>query len=260
MGVRRRQTVAAPIRIALIGESWVSTSTHIKGWDFFSSSVYEEGHEFLREALSGPEFDFRHIPGHKAPTDAPTTMRELEELDVVVLSDIGANTLLLHPDVWLHGKTAPNRLMLLRDWVLDGGALVMCGGYLSFAGIYGSAKFYKSPVEEVLPVTMHERDDRLEAPQGAKVETKVADHPVLHGVSGPWPALLGYNEVIAKEEASVLAEIDGDPFIATLEPGKGRTLVWTSDIGPHWCPMSFVEWEGYAKVWQQSMRWLANRD
>ena len=251
--------MAASIRIALVGESWVSTSTHIKGWDFFSSSVYEEGHKFLEEALSGGEFDFRHIPGHKASTDVPISMEELQELDVVILSDIGANTLLLHPDVWLHGKTVANRLELLRDWVLDGGALVMCGGYLSFAGIYGSAKYYKTPVEEILPVTMHERDDRLEAPQGAVVETKLAGHPILEGVEGPWPALLGYNEVLPKRDASVLAEIDGHPFIAALEPGKGRSMVWTSDIGPHWCPMPFVQWDGYARIWQQSMRWLAKR-
>lgn len=251
--------MAASIRIALVGESWVSTSTHIKGWDFFSSSVYEEGHEFLEDALSGGEFDFRHIPGHKASTDVPISMEELQELDVVILSDIGANTLLLHPDVWLHGKTVANRLVLLRDWVLDGGALVMCGGYLSFAGIYGSAKYYKTPVEEILPVTMHERDDRLESPQGAVVETKLAGHPILEGVEGPWPALLGYNEVLPKRDASVLAEIDGHPFIATLEPGEGRSMVWTSDIGPHWCPMPFVQWDGYARIWQQSMRWLAKR-
>jgi uncharacterized membrane protein len=252
--------VAEPIRILLIGESWVSTSTHIKGWDFFSSSVYEEGHEFLSRALSGGEFDFEHIPGHKAASNVPITIEDLNRYDVVILSDIGANTLLLHPDVWLHGKTVANRLVLLRDWVLDGGALVMCGGYLSFAGIYGSAKYYKSPVEEVLPVTMHQRDDRVEAPQGAVVETKSAGHPVLKGVEGPWPALLGYNEVLAKADASVHAEIDGHPFIATLEPGKGRTLVWTSDIGPHWCPMPFVRWEGYAGIWQQSIRWLAKRE
>lgn len=251
--------MAEPIRIALVGESWVSTSAHIKGWDFFSSSVYEEGHEFLDKALSGGEFDFRHISGHKASTDVPISMEELQELDVVILSDIGANTLLLHPDVWLHGKTVPNRLVLLRDWVLEGGALVMCGGYLSFAGIYGSAKYYKTPVEEILPVTLYERDDRLETPQGAVVETKLADHPILNGVKEPWPALLGYNEVIPKREASVLAEIDGQPFIATLEPGKGRSMVWTSDIGPHWCPMPFVQWEGYDRIWQQSMRWLAKR-
>ena len=106
---------------------------------------------------------------------------------------------------------------------------------------------------------MHERDDRLEAPQGAVVTTKAPNHPILEGVAGNWPPLLGYNEVIAKPEAEVLAEIDGHPFLATLEPCKGRSLVWTSDIGPHWCPLPFVEWEGYNRIWQQAVGWLARR-
>ena len=135
----------------------------------------------------------------------------------------------------------------------------MCGGYLSFAGIYGSAKYYGTAVEEVLPVTMYERDDRIEAPQGGKVVTVEGSHPILRGVSGEWPPVLGYNEVRPKSQASVLAEVDGRPFIATLEPGKGRSMVWTSDIGPHWCPTPFVEWEGYARIWQQGIRWLARR-
>ena len=29
----------AAIRALLAGESWVSNSTHFKGWDFFSSTV-----------------------------------------------------------------------------------------------------------------------------------------------------------------------------------------------------------------------------
>jgi uncharacterized membrane protein len=248
--------MSKPINVLLVGESWISTSTHIKGWDFFSSSVYEEGHEYLKSALSGPDFNFTYMTNHRAPRDFPLCMEEMRAFDAVILSDIGANTLLLHPDVWLRGKTVPNRLMLIRDWVTDGGSLVMCGGYMSFSGIYGAAKYYRTPIEEVLPVTMYERDDRVEAPQGGTVVTKNAGHPILDGVSGDWPVLLGYNEVIARDEADVIAEIDGSPFIATMKAGKGRSMVWTSDIGPHWCPVPFVEWPGYRQIWQQTIKWL----
>lgn len=247
------------IRILLVGESWVSTSMHVKGWDYFSSSTYEEGHEFLKAALSGDEFAFTHMTGHRAASDLPTTEEGLRDYDVVILSDIGANTLLLHPDVWLHGKTVPNRLAVLADWVRNGGGLAMCGGYLSFSGIYGSAKFYGTPVEDVLPVTMYERDDRIEAPQGGAIKTLNGNHPILSGVSGDWPPVLGFNEVMIKPEADELAQVDGKPFIATMDAEQGRTLVWTSDIGPHWCPTPFVEWSGFAAIWQQSVRWLAGR-
>ena len=44
------------------------------------------------------------MPAHEAATAFPLTMDGLQRYDAVILSDIGANTLLLHPDVWLHGQ------------------------------------------------------------------------------------------------------------------------------------------------------------
>ena len=38
----------AAIRALLAGESWVSNSTHFKGWDFFSSTVAETGIGYLQ--------------------------------------------------------------------------------------------------------------------------------------------------------------------------------------------------------------------
>src|SRR5688572_20390918 len=109
-----------PIRVLLAGESWVSSSTHYKGWDFFSSTVYEVGVEHLQRALSVDGFTFKHMPSHLAAREFPLTETELANYDVVILSDIGANTLLLHPDAFLNGKSVPNRLKLLKNWVENG--------------------------------------------------------------------------------------------------------------------------------------------
>ena len=75
-------------------------------------------------------------------------------------------------------------LILLKEWVLRGGALGMCGGYLSFAGIQASAKYYRTPIEEILPVQIHTFDDRVEAPQGVQPEIVDHDHPAVSGISG----------------------------------------------------------------------------
>jgi len=249
----------AALRVLLAGESWISNSTHFKGWDFFSSTVYETGIGYLRTALEGAGVDFTHLPGHLAATDFPLTLEQLDAYDVVILSDIGANTLLLHPDVWLRGKSTPNRLSLLAQWVAEGGGLAMAGGYYSFAGIYGAAKFYRTAIERILPVSIHTFDDRIEAPEGARAEVLLPEHPIVRGIGGEWPLLLGYNEVVAKPNATVIAQVGSDPLLATCEVGKGRTLAWTSDIGPHWCPEPFVQWEGYARLWLQSIEWLAGR-
>lgn len=248
---------SARIRVLLAGESWVSASTHNKGWDFFSSTVYETGIRNLEAALAGTDIELEHLPGHLVPEKFPLSLEELAAYRVVILSDIGANSLLLHPATWGGGKTMPNRLKLLSQWVLDGGGLGMCGGYYSFAGIYGAAKYYRTPIEELLPVRIHTFDDRLEAPEGLAPEVVSPGHPLLAGIEGPWPALLGLNELSLREEAELVLRAGGHPLLAVVVRGRGRALAWASDIGPHWCPETFTTWSGYELLWKNIMHWLA---
>jgi uncharacterized membrane protein len=247
------------IRVLLAGESWVSNSTHYKGFDFFSSTVYEVGTAYLQKALPAAEFQLEHMPSHIAATAFPLTLEALAAYDVVILSDIGANTLLLHPDTWLRGQTMPNRLKLLQTWVEQGGGLAMCGGYLSFAGINASAKYYRTPIEAILPVNIHPFDDRVEAPEGVVAHVVDHTHPILQEITGEFPSLLGYNELVAKADAHIIAQVGEHPLLATRKVGEGRTLIWASDIGPHWCPPPFLQWAGYAQLWQGAIRWLAGR-
>src|SRR4030042_4423469 len=93
------------IRVLLAGESWVSASTPHKGWDFFSSTVYETGIRELSKALAGTDIELEHLPGHLVPEKFPLRLEELSTYQVVILSDIGANSLLLHPATWSGGKT-----------------------------------------------------------------------------------------------------------------------------------------------------------
>jgi uncharacterized membrane protein len=246
-------------RVLLAGESWVSSSTHAKGWDFFSSTVYETGIQYLQESLLAAGVDFTHLPGHLAATEFPLSIDALGRYDVVILSDLGANTLLLHPDTWLRGKSMPNRLSLLKEWVHGGGALIMCGGYYSFAGIYGGAKYYRTAIEEILPVNIHPFDDRVEVPEGAMAEIVDVQHPIVRGLPAPWPYLLGFNEVTLKPDAHLIAKVGEHPLLAVRQVGKGRSMAWTSDIGPHWCPEPFVTWPGYAQMWLQALAWLMEK-
>lgn len=248
----------AKIKFLLAGESWISSSTHYKGWDFFSSTVYETGVNYLKEAFMETDIDFIHMPGHIAATHFPLTMDALDKYDVVCLSDIGANTLLLHPDTWSQGKSLPNRLSVLADWVLSGGGLIMCGGYYSFAGIYGAAKYYRTPIESVLPVDIYTFDDRVEAPEGGKPVVVKPNHKILDGIDEDWPKLLGFNELKLKTEADLLVTIGDYPLLSVLQVGKGRSLAWASDIGPHWCPTDFAEWSGYKKLWVNAIHWLSS--
>ncbi|MGE0075886.1 MAG: glutamine amidotransferase [Sphaerochaetaceae bacterium] len=249
------------VKVLLVGESWMSVSTHHKGFDHFSSATYETGHYFLKKAFDESKFiEYTHMPAHEAAERFPETLEELYPYDVVILSDIGANTLLLSRKVFIEGHIAPNRLRLINDWVSKGGGLCMCGGYLSFAGFQASAKYFRTPIEEVLPVQIYPFDDRVETPEGVDVSIEIPDHPILDGVPSPWPYLLGYQEVSMKSEAQLIAKTQyNHPLLAAMDYGKGRSMAWMTDIGPHWCPRSFTEWIGYAKIWQNAMQWLSRQ-
>ena len=242
----------APVKVLLAGESWVSTGTHVKGFNHFAASEYQIGIAGLRKALDGSDIALTHLPGHLVPTEFPTTMDGLAAYDVVVLSDIGADSLLLHPDTFVRGQRTPNRLKLIADWVEAGGGFLMVGGYYSFQGINGAARYHNTPIEKILPVAMLSVDDRVEVPEGFEPAVAgAADHPAIDGIAGPWPYLLGFNEVMPKPDAEVILSAGADsplPLLVAGKHGNGRTMAWTSDIGPHWLPDSFVSWPGYQQA------------
>ena len=252
----------ARAKILLAGESWVTTATHVKGFDQFPTVTFHRGADALAETRADREFALTYMPAHEAQTHFPMTLDGLREYDAVILSDIGANTLLLHPDTWIDSKPTPNRLKLIRDYVGAGGGLMMVGGYYSFQGINAGARYRGTPVEDVLPVTILPWDDRVEVPEGFRAEMRGRGaHPILAGLGTEWPLLLGYNEVALKEGAELLLKVPDDagghPLLATGDYGKGRAIAWTSDIGPHWCPPYFVAWAGYGRLWRQCLAWLA---
>ena len=155
-------------KVLLVGESWVSSATHYKGFDQFGSVTFHLGATPLVDALKDSEFELDYMPAHEAVEKLPFTMEGLSQYKAIILSDIGANSL-----------------------------------------------------------------------------------------------LLGANEVVARErdDVEVLARLPEDegnhPLLVTGRYGEGRTLVWTSDIGPHWLPNSFVEWPGYARLWTNVLRWIS---
>ena len=130
----------------------------------------------------------------------------------------------------------------------------MIGGYFSFQGIEAKANYRGTPVADVLPVEIEAGDDRVETPEDPHPHV-VAEHPIVAGLPERWPALLGYQRVAARGD--VLATVNGDPLVVAGAAGDGRALAYTSDIGPHWAPPAFLEWDGYARVWDQAVRWLA---
>ncbi len=245
-------------RVLIAGESWTTTSIHTKGFDSFTTVAYQEGVQDFSDALTTGGHQVTFMPNHVAAQSFPTSADQLDAFDVVILSDIGSNTLLMPNDVFLHGKSFPNRLRVLRDWVREGGSLMMVGGYLSFQGIEAKANYKNSPLAESLPVLMEDGDDREETPEGAVPHLFGPVHPCTAGLPDSWPALLGFQRLAPRSASEVLAQVNGHPLLTVGHYGEGRCAAFASDIGPHWAPAEFTRWEGFSTLWTQTVSWLAD--
>jgi Putative glutamine amidotransferase len=58
-------------RILLIGETWMSSASHFKGFDQFGSVTFHSGAEPLVKALAGTPFELIHMPAHEAVEKLP---------------------------------------------------------------------------------------------------------------------------------------------------------------------------------------------
>ena len=244
-------------KVLVAGESWFKHIIHVKGFDQFNSTEYEEGGGVLLDALTGGGIDVTYVRGHEISAKFPRDREAMSAYDAIVLSDIGANSFLLSDETFLRSEVTTNRLAELADYVEGGGGLVMVGGYLSFTGIEGRARYGQSPLARVLPVELLDYDDRVEVPEGVGPVVAVPDHEAIGGVATEWPPLLGYNRFTGKEGSTVLATAGDDPLLVVSEPGQGRAVAFASDCAPHWAPPEFVQWPQYGTLWSSIVLWAA---
>lgn len=244
-------------RVLFAGESWSTYAIHTKGANTYTTSAYEEGARDLLAALGSSGFDVTYLRNHEAVEGFPYSPEELKSrFDVVVLSDLPADSLLLPHAVFVKGERRPNRLRSLAAFVEQGGGLMMIGGYMSFGGFEGRARYAQTPLADALPVEIAHWDDRVEASEGV-TPAVIADHPILAGIPRDWPYFLGYNRVAAKPDAQVILAVGDDPFLTVGRRGAGRVAAFASDCSPHWGSPQFLAWPHYAAFWSQLTAWLA---
>lgn len=247
------------IKVLYAGDGYSLNMSYITGYDVYISSN-EVCYKHLEDALrKDAEIDLTRLFGLAVGDNFPKTMQELKKFDVIVLSDVGSDTLLLYSEIMM-GKRGVDRLKILRDYVHEGGGFLMCGGYSSFAGYRGSGRYGGTPIEELLPVQIKDGDDRVEMNEGFSFQVIKPNHPIMKNI--PWKEadyyLLGYQRLKAKKEAEVLATYNDDPIIAVWHFGEGRSMAFASDVAPHWVG-SFSEWKYYGEFWIRVIRWLARR-
>ncbi len=79
--------------------------------------------------------------------------------------------------------------------------------------------------------------------------------PILRGIEGGLPSLLGYNGTTAKPAAqTVLVTARDDPLLAQWQYGLGRAVAWTSDTTGRWAK-SWIGWKGFSQFASQMVGW-----
>lgn len=218
-----------------------------------------ESSGYLKSALErDSEIDVTHMKQGEAPESFPRDMERLGAFDAVILSDIGADSILLYANRYT-APMGPNRLKLIRRYVAEGGGLMMIGGWSSFGGKGGQARWTETPVEDALPVIIRDGDDRMETPEGCTMERWDIEHPIIRGLPVDEPFILsGYNRFKAKPDSRVLARIENDPAIVVGDYGKGRSIAFATDCAPHWAG-TFINWPGYNELWIHCVKWLSGK-
>jgi uncharacterized membrane protein len=251
-------------KILYAGDSAIMLVLGLEGVEVFPlmDQIWDAG-TTLRSALEGAGHQVTRMLSHEALYNLPETAEKLGEYDVVILSDIGHDTVLLYPGARRNAvPMGPNRMKEIVRYVENGGSLAYLGGYFTYQGHHGQGRWYGTPVAKILPVeilSLH--DDRIETPEGQRPRFLQPEHPILAGIplQDP-PMFMGYNKTNTRAGAQLLARIgdDDDPFLACWTVGKGRVMAFTSDCAPHW-GSDFVRWPYYQQFWDQAVRWLSGQ-
>ncbi|MCK4872032.1 MAG: hypothetical protein KAS72_04830 [Phycisphaerales bacterium] len=251
------------MNVLYVGDSEIVVSKYLVGADSFEQANFNDNSRFFREAVARLGFvEMTHINPHDVPLQFPGTIDELTRFDVVIFSDVGYNSIVFYPGLKppYEYPLGPNRINLVKEFVERGGGFIMIGGYLSFSGFNAIGGYHNTAIEEILPVEILPYDDRVEKTDGFVFNIVERDHPVTTGI--PWDktefTLCGYNKLTLRDGATLIAEYDGDPFIACRQWGNGRTAVFASDCAPHWVG-DFKDWEYYPQFWGQMIKWLAGK-
>lgn len=196
------------------------------------------------------------------------TAERLKKIDVVLLGDFESRML------------DESTYAALRQWVEDGGAMMVLGGYANLA----EDGLINTPLKDMLPVELTAGPVyQLEEPFALRLTDEGKRHPALY-ITGDttrdtalWdslPPLRGAAVVHdAKPGATVLArhprsntdapDKQGYIVLATQHFGKGTVAIFTADTTWRWS--RYLRLAGkpdtlYVRFWSQMVRWLARRD
>ncbi len=130
---------------------------------------------------------------------------------------------------------------------------------------YGGGLFHYTLDASTLPqiVLQQLQDSPKEEPRAEKEFTVTQERgsEVLAGFSSrSYPNLRGYMDTELKRNAhldlSISREEGKAPLMASWHFGRGKSLVWTSDLDGRWS-RSWIQWQELQKFWAKVLGWLS---
>lgn len=247
--------------VLYIGDYKLQANQFLVGADSFTQFHSKiRDYEPLLEAMEAMDgVEPTYLDGPDTMTDFPRSVEALSAYDALVISDLSRGT--LEPHFFEDAIPGPHLLGVIKEYVEAGGALLYCGGWMTFQGYQGTGNWQGTLVEDVLPMEIQPvYDDRAERPEGAEPELVDSGHPLTDGLDDGLPEVYGYNEVAGVREGSeTLATVEGRPLLATGEFGEGRTVAYASDPGIKW-GYGMVEWDEYGDFWESALHWATDED
>ncbi len=197
---------------------------------------------YLSAVLSFHQIDFDYVDSGTAFSDAFFE----RGYRVFILSDYAAS------------QFTASQLERLCALIQDGAAsLLMIGGWETYVGLGGD--YHTSPLAALLPVTMHDSDDRVNSFAPCMIRAD-ADHVIVKDLpfNTQSAAINGHNKFTVKDGAEqvlslkrfsaswqdddcVFVEESADPLLVLEERGAARIACYAGDVAPHWAG-GFVDW------------------
>lgn len=153
------------------------------------------------------------IPYDRIDSDASPAESFFDEVyDLYILSD--------YPRRMFDGGRGLERIA--ENVTRRGSGLLMIGGWESFYGRLG--EYHETPLAELLPVVMEQKDDRRNYPVSVILHP-IVRHPITDGL--PWgtpPGIGGFNAFVPKKEGRVIIEgVRFDLTVSNPTAEEGKT-------------------------------------
>ncbi len=182
------------------------------------------------------------MPGYTRLFNMPSE-EEMRQFSVIVIANLDA------PSV------NPERLKQIREFVSQGGGLVVLGGYWAYSrGAYGG-----TPLEEMLPVTFP-TENRI-PPNRAGLALRAAPQATwkLPADFTAKPMAFYIQSLVPKAEGTVQLVAGDKPAIVSGTFGKGRVVAFALTANGDGAEgiLPFWDWAQWPKVMGQAIDWAA---